>query len=253
MNVAFTPPDGFQVYAPPFGPSAIIILPLATFSQFQRHGFSRNDSDRQSEPSARFSTSQLTELKQKIDAVFAERQLLSIARFTAFKPTSTKTAVKASCPPMPSWITLSVTLSGMGIAVDVQESREPAAKAVKKLVELDIPDRTTKMAVLKFVFAMLDPNISVAKTILELFYEITTTDIQVDWTSLLASGVVDKEAIQFCVLVKGEKTTVKIPHAPRAEVIVEVTFKDGKVENKRLRGEFKRWLIGSLRDGGKTG
>jgi hypothetical protein len=213
ISVAFTPPDGFHVSVPPFAPSAIIVLPLTTFSQCPLHFSRRNDSDRHSETSARLAIGQLAELKQKIDTVFAERQLLSSARFTLLKPTATKTAVVAFCPSIPSWISLSVSLSGMGIALDIQESREPAAQAVKKLVELDFPNRVTKMAVFKFIFSMLDPNVPVVKLLFHIFYEITTTDIPIDWVSLLASGVVEKEVIRFSVMVKGEETIVRIPRS----------------------------------------
>jgi hypothetical protein len=245
MNVIFRPPDAFQFFVAPFGPSAILLLPLASFPQFSRRG----DGERRADPSAHFTIAELPDFKRKIDAIFAERQLLINARYTPFKPGPGRTMVIPTCPTLPDWIALSVTLSGQGIAVQVHSPREDAARAIARFVALEIPDHALKLRVYRFIFQLLDPTIDVARWVLDAMHEAAVaTEGELDWPAVLASGEVTADAVAFTVAVRDAEYRVSVARGQPGSVMAGISTENGKWRPVRLRSDFAAWLIGVLRE-----
>jgi hypothetical protein len=250
INVIFLPPDLFQFIVPPFGPSAILILPLSSFPQFRKMSGPRSDDPEHiPHPSAKFKLSELSEVKSRIENVLLERHMLATARFANFRPGGNKTSVVPTAPQMVAWISLTASLTGMGITLDVADSPEAAARTVKYFSLLEIPDRTIKMNVYRFLFQLLDPAVRITKVLFEFFYEIISTEElngAVNWPRTLVSGSVDRERIQFTLILNNTEYLMKLPREQRemSDPIVQVNEQGHATSiSKRLRSELPNWLL----------
>jgi hypothetical protein len=137
----------------------------------------------------------------------------------------------------------------LGISLDVTESTEAAARTVKYFSLLEIPDRTIKMEIYRFVFQLLDPSVRITKVLFEAFYEIIACkelNCAVNWPRTLVTGSVDRERIQFTLLFNDIEYLMKLPREQREmnDPIVQVNLQ-GPVPSisKRLRSELSNWLL----------